>query len=212
MKLPEDKGERIKLYALMGVVGVFLLYVGGGYAIKPLLKKRAEWKEQIEKLKLDIETTQRVLDFVGQSEDVNAEVVNEIVRIAQTSNVVLRPRLGNYQLEATERIEQRAAAAGVPIESIRETGVTTAPWSKDDGAFQAYGVRVETQCGLHDFVRLLQTVQSRNPYLCITDIAVGARPSTPGQHTVSFDLQWPIWKNQDALDEITQTLTMPTEP
>lgn len=214
MKLPEERSERIKLFTLIGVVCVFVLYLLGSTAIRPLLKKRADQREQIAQLKTELETAQRVTDFVNSSRAVNAEVIGEIARITEDGNCILKPRLGNYLLEATEIIEAEAKESAVPVASVKEAGISEAPSPGKDsgpGMFNLYTVRVDTQCGMHDLMRLLRGIEQSNPYLSIAGIAITGRGATPAAHSVAFNVQWPIWKDEGALDTIRKLAELPGE-
>jgi len=214
MKLPENKKERIKLFCLIGIFAVFILYFLVRSAAGPMLRMKAEQKEQIAKLKAEIETAQRVTDIVGKTADMNRQTVDEIIRIAETDGFILRPRLGNYLLEATEIIEAKASEAGVSILSVKAAEIAECPVPGDSsspGTFSLYTARVGMECGMHELISFLRNIEQSNPYLCISGIDIAGRPGDPATHEVTVHVQWPIWRDTETLDSIKKLAELPGE-
>lgn len=210
MKFPEDKSERLKIFALIGIGAFFVIYFGVGAAVRPVLQKRKERLARIDELKAKIETAERVIAFVKGSRQLNKDVVAEILQFAEGSNYVLKARYGNFLLEATEIVESLASRAGVAIESesVKRVGVVDIPAKQgatEGSAFRLYTVRVEAECGLHDLIRLFRELEASNPYLCIAGFSIAGRPENPAAHAIVFDVQWPIWRDKDLPNEIRRS-------
>jgi hypothetical protein len=206
MKLPESKKERIQTIALIAIGIIFVIYVGGSYAVKPILKNRTERLRKIEKIKSDIEMVENVIRLVKMGRQVNNKVVAEIVQITETSNYVMKARLGNYLIGATEKIEKAAKDADVKIESITEAGILNIPSSSKDGnPFQLYTVRVSIDGGIHDLVFLLKQIEASNPYLSISEIEITGNSSHADKHRIFFNVQWPIWQDENTISDIIKS-------
>ncbi len=206
MKLPETKKERNQTIILIIIGIIFIVYVSGSYAIKPLIKKRSDQLNNIEELKSNIEMVENVIKLVKASRQVNRDVVAEIVQLTETSNYVMKARLGNYLIGATELIEKSAKEENVPLESIRELNITDITSVKiSNNPFRLYSVKVSLECGMHDLVLLLKNIEASNPYLAISEITITGQPSKWGQHNVEFNVQWPIWRDKEIIAEIIKS-------
>ena len=206
MKLPDTKKERIQTIALIIIGVIFVIYVSGSYAIKPLLKKRSDQLNGIEDLKSKIEMVENVIHLIKRSQQANAEVVSEILSITETSNYVMKARLGNYLIGATELLEKAAKKTDISIKSIKELSVTAIPsLNKSSNPFQLYTIAISVECGIHDLVLLLNNIEKSNPYLAISKIEIVGRPLKAGEHSISFNVQWPIWKDENTISKIIQS-------
>lgn len=210
MKLPETKKERIQTIALIVIGIIFVIYVSGSYAIKPLLNKRTKQLNRIEDLRSKIEMVENVVKLVKSGTKVNTEIITEIVDLTETSNYVMKARLGNYLIGATEIIEEAAKQELISLESIRELNITDIPGlNKLSNPFQLYSVRVSLECGMHDLVLLLRNIETSNPYLAISEISITGQLSKPGEHAVAFTVQWPIWRDEEIIANIIKSAETP---
>ena len=211
MKLPEDKSERIKLYALFGVGAAFVLYLAGMYAIRPLQNVKQERREKIAALRGDLSKARTVIKLVSRSRRMNADIVDEIMALTERRHHVLRARLGNYLLGASELLETHAVAAGIELKSVSEVGISDPPVGADEvpsSAFRIYTARVETQCGLHALRELIHKIEESNPLIAIASLTISGNPAQPAIHDVRFDIQWPIWRDPDHPDKIRASVRL----
>lgn len=206
MKLPDKKKERIQTIALILVGIIFVIYVSGRYALKPLLKKRSDQLTEIKDIRSKIEMAENVIHLIKLSQQANAEVVDKILSITETSHYVMKARLGNYFIGATELIEKSAKQTDIAIKSIKELNITAIPsLNKSSNPFQLYTIGINVECGMHDLVLLLKNIETSNPYLAISKIEIVGRPSKADEHSVSFNVQWPIWQDKDTVSRIIQS-------
>ena len=63
--------------------------------------------------------------------------------------------------------------------------------------FKPYAVRVTTQCSYEQLARLVETLESTNPYLTINGLAIANQPDAPARHQVTLSIEWPNWKDAD---------------
>ena len=210
MKLPVTKKERIQTIALIIIGVIFIIYVSGSYAIRPMLKKRNDQLNRIEELKSKIEMVENIIHLVKLGKQVNNKVVSEIVQLTETSNYIMKARLGNYLIGATELIEKAAKQEQIPIKSIRELNISDIPGlNKTSNPFRLYNVKVDIECGMHDLVLLLKNIETSNPYLSISEIDITGQSSKAGQHTISFNVQWPIWQDENLIENIIKSSELP---
>ncbi|MCK5529339.1 MAG: hypothetical protein KAI74_06615 [Kiritimatiellae bacterium] len=206
MKLPDTKKERIQTIALIIIGIVFVIYVSGSYAIKPIINKRTEQLNRIEEVKSEIEMVQNVIRIVKSSQRLNNSVVAEIIQLTETSNYVMKARLGNYLIGATEIIETVAKRHEIEITSIRELPITDVPnTNKARNPFRLYNIRVNIECGMHDLISLLKDIEESNPYLSISAIEIMGGVASSGEHVTSFSVQWPIWRDDKTITTIMKS-------
>jgi len=209
MKLPQDKKERIKI--LVVVVAVLVAVLNGTFmfVIRPMRAKQKEASERIRELDNQLRTARTQIERMLKERETNLGVIRDIIELTDEKGYVLRARLGNFQLSATEAIEQCAKRIDVEFKDVREVGVSPmpkAPNTPGNNSFNSYTVRVAMQCGLHEVVRLLHELEKSNPYLAISEVGIVGASGTPAAHDISFDVQWPIWVDAEAAADLRRQL------
>lgn len=197
MKLPQEPKERMKVLMLIGIGAVAVVFMVVSVVVKPLMARKAQYREDIALAREDLDTAQRDVNRMMVDRDANTKVLEGIVDGAYRQNFVLEPRLGNYELGAREFVEGIAQSVGVTIASMREIGLTQMPLpttEQDKGlALKCYNMNVQLLVGLPDLMLFLNAVEAGNPYLCVSSIAISSRIEDPALHTVVLELQWPVW-------------------
>ena len=214
MKLPEDKNERNKLYAMLGIFAVAGLYLGFSFGLKPLIEKAGQKTDRIDQLARLIRTAELSLDNLANNRQRNVAAVTAIQAQTQRQQVVIGHSLGNYLLVARSILDTYAAAAGVTLTGVEElTSVTHVPiepgvvLSKPDPAiarFVAYRVAVRCSTTLVDLVRFVNHCHEQNPLLCITTLTVTDDPGDPQRHNVAMELEWPRWRTEEERIRVTE--------
>lgn len=209
MRLPQDKKERIKILVIALMVLVAALNGTFMFVIKPMRAKQKAATERIIELDNQLRTARAQIARVLAEREINIGVIRDIIEITDVKGYVLRARLGNFLLSATEAMEECAKRIDVPLAAVREVGVSSvpkAPEAPGDNYFNSYNVRVNLECGLHDLVRLLREIETSSPYLCVSNLGIVSQSGTPGVHDASFDVQWPIWVDANAADGLRRQL------
>jgi hypothetical protein len=200
MKLPEDKKERAKVLLLVaiGVIAVLYGLFSAIMMIQKSMKDRATKIEQLhEKLRKAELTVKRMTSDVLSS----SNSLTELHDIASVQGLVLRDRLGNYLLGATEVVESQAKAANAQIGSIKEGGISPIPQGDNPSTtntFHIYTATIQMEGGVHALLRLLRGLEASNPYLCVSSVGITAQNGKPDRHAITFDVQWPIWADPKA--------------
>lgn len=214
MNFPTDKKARLKI-VLAGLIGVCVLfYALFAFVVSPTRAKRAETAEQIEGLEGDIDRAWKVIKRVNSNQEANRNTLEEIMGEADVKQYVLRPRLGNYLLPASEVIHACAAACGVEVKTIGDVGLSVVPQTatrKTPNAFRSYTVRVGVECGYGELTRFLKHIEECNPYLCVCALGITGQTGNPEAHMIGFDLQWPTWADVDAPGRIMEELSGKTD-
>jgi hypothetical protein len=215
MKWPTDKKSRIQIMAVIAIGCIAAVYGGIVGVMRPLSKVKDERALRIEDIQEKLRKARLAVDHMAADETANSNTLHRIIDIAQRRNLVLHDILGNYLLGATPAIEKQADRAGVKVGSVEEAGMRlmpAAPGRKATPAFKAYTARVALQCRTHELVRLLSQIETNNTYLCVTSLAINAQPDKPDSHSVTMEIQWPVWadaavpvKLEAKLKEIAQS-------
>lgn len=218
MRLPQDKKERTKILLLIGLGAVIVGYALVAFAAQPALKAARERKARIQLLQNDLAKAQSQIELAQKGKESNAKLLADFEAVTTNGSSVLKPRLGNYELSATEILESKAANCGLTIDHIRPLGITSVkPQEAEAGGkkkkaeprkdpFTGYAVQVTLNCGTHDLVRLLRTLQDSNPFLCVSRLEVAAQSASPGKHAVTFEVQWPVWANLEDQSRMEQQM------
>lgn len=191
MKLPEDRQQRIKVFVMIGLGAVLVVLGIVQGIISPLVRAHRNKVIRLAESQEGLERARREIRAAARSFTRRMESIEEIKRISD--RYVLHPVLGNYLLSATAVIDRHALAAGVPIEPVREIGISEIP-GEDDKMIKAYSVRVNAQCGYLDILRLVREIETGNPFVSVTSVVIrGAPEANPELHNTSLEVQWPIW-------------------
>jgi hypothetical protein len=211
MKLPDDKKERTKILLLIAIGAVAVLYgIFSGIMMgqKSMNERVAKIEQLQEKLRKSELTVKRLnSDLLSSSNS-----LSELHDIANVRGWVLKDRLGNFLLGATEVVEEQAKAAGALIGPIKEGGISQIPQGDNPVAtntFHIYTANVQMEGGVHALLRLLRGLESNNPYLCVSAVSITAQRGKPEKHAITFDVQWPIWadpKGPSKLEEQVEAL------
>jgi hypothetical protein len=221
MKLPEDKKERTKILALIGLGAVIVaygLYMG---VVSPLLKGKKERLEKIDSIQAKVRKAEKATARMASDLATSSNILSEVDQLTNQRGFVLRDRLGNFLLGATEILEQCAQEAGVQIASIKENGMSQIPQGTartTPAAFNAYTVTVQLECGTPGLTRFLESLEKANPYLCVSSLAISAQSNKPEKHLVTAEVQWPAWADPKMPGRIAEQLqaladgSFPTAP
>jgi hypothetical protein len=201
MKLPEDKAERNKMLGLIGIGVIALAYVTFAFGISPFFQKQNAAEIRISELDDSLWKSKKDIRNAPLNLEKNNELLTRILEVSENRRHILSPSLGNYLLVATDIISRHADAVGITIESIRETRPTNSqlPEGHDPNGprFKPYTVNVNLTCNFIELMKLIEALETANPYLCITRMGIFGRAKDIEQHAVSFDVQWPAWIDND---------------
>ncbi len=216
MKLPVDPKRRTQLLALAGVVTVLflvLLYIGLSFLLTLRSQTQIDLEDAREKLGR-LEQEIKAFPAVRQARD---DLFWNIQFMA--TNHILFHEYRNYHLTAREILLPLAAETGISLDIPKEGIVIDLPVpepkstnkvarassaGKGKGAagpaspvFSLYPVSATGRAGFDQLLAFLRRIESRNPYISVSDLHLTADPATPETHDFSITLLWPIWKNLD---------------
>lgn len=193
MKLPENKNERIKILAMIGIGILAVLYAILQLAVMPILdsnksnlKMLEDKREEQKKMKRELSKSQRTQ---GEFDTVSVQVQN-------LSAHVIQPLLGTYLIGIQSQLEQFANESGLPIKPANEIGFTEIPGKNPDGskrAIKSYGTRTTASGGYTQMVAVIRQLEAMNPLLCISELAINSQSTTPESHMHTFSIEWPVW-------------------
>ena len=190
----------------IGAAGVLFAVVQLG--ITPFLRARTEKIQRLAELRDAIADAGLEITRMERDREENREVVLEIKEF--TDRHVLRRRLGNLLLGATEVIESHAALMNrASVDAIREVGVADLPTAKkkaSDSTFRLYTVRVTMQAGIHDILRFIQALETENPCVCVSSLGIESRTADMARHLVTMEIQWPVWADPALPEELMEQL------
>jgi Tfp pilus assembly protein PilO len=194
MKLPEDRKQRIQVLVLIGIGCVVVLILLAQFAIVPIIDSRRKLAETREEYRARLEKAQRELKASAQIQAEFDEVTRQLQAIA--SDYLLRPILGSYLVGVTEAMEPRAKETGFVLDDIQERGVQALRLQAKETAgqrpYNAYSAQISGQGSYAEIMAFLNAIETRNPYVCVTELRISGQPDNPSQHRVSLRIEWPI--------------------
>ncbi|MGQ9663451.1 MAG: hypothetical protein ACUVWX_14115 [Kiritimatiellia bacterium] len=215
MKAASFSQQTTKIVAAIAL-GTILVVIGMWEGIaQPLVRAKRDQTTRLHELQTKIgQATQELRKAV---EDRNQNTENLIQIIDISDRYLLHPSLGNYLISATVVLEKHAAKCGVTLESVRDAGLFDLPASQRKKGtvnyLRCYTARVVLRVGFFDLVRLLSSLETENPYLCIGALSITPQASGDVErHTISFDVQWPVWSDEDLFADLERQLQQDLTP
>lgn len=206
MKLPTNKKERIQVFVLIAIGGVAVLYAGIALGVQPLIAKKKAYKERASELQGKIDAAERKIGSMRRDLEENKESLKTIA--SETDRYVLRATIGeNYLLGVDEMMNRFARAAGVPINPPTEVGISDVPHNNErsgKNVLKAYTAKASLRGGFSDLLRLIREIETNSTYVCISSIMITPQPQDPESHTISMDIQWPVWAEKGMAERIRQ--------
>jgi hypothetical protein len=196
MKLPEDKKERTKVLILIAIGSILVVYGLFVGVVSPLVKGKKDRMDRIDALQEKLRKAEKATARMGEDQRACSNALCRLDDLSNRKGVVLRDRLGNFLLSATEIVDRHAQKAGVTILGYKENGMSQLPQAASRSTppvFNGYTVTVQVQGDTRDLVRLLKEIETDNPYLSVSSIGITAQQGKPNRHQMSFEVQWPIW-------------------
>jgi hypothetical protein len=176
-------------------MGVVLVLVGLYYGvINPTMAKKKATLAKIGELKESLEKANREIDQMSKDRKTNLEAVLTIKSLSD--KYLLKPRLGNFLLSATEIIEEQAKRIGLTVQ-VRDVGLGPVVPERAPPV-KAYTAHVSVICGYRDLIRFIREIETDNPMICVMNISIQGRASPDVEtHSIGFDVQWPVWADQE---------------
>jgi len=215
VKLPDDPKERKKLYLAMIFGACAVLY--GIYAgvVTPMRNSEAATHEAIAELERQISTAEKLIKRVELMRVNDRKVVREIAETAIHTENLIVPTLGNnYVIPSGRIIDGLADRCELDLDARRQIGlskVTQRPGNTTKDAFRSYTVGVKLSTGLYPLLAFMRELETGNPYACISDITINARPGTPEEHDIDLAIQWPTWSDQNLRQELLAAASSETD-
>lgn len=216
MKLPVDPKRRTQILVLAGVVTVLLLvflYLGFSYILTLRAKTKLDLDDARDKLN-KLEREIKAFPTVRQTRD----DLFWSIQFAATNHILFH-EYRNYHLTAREILLPLAAETGIaldipkegavidlPVPDPKSTNKTARATSAGKGKgtagpaspfFALYPVSATGRAGFDQLLAFLRRIESRNPYIAVSELRLTANPDSPETHDFSITLLWPIWKNLD---------------
>ncbi len=196
MKWQEKTAEQKKITILVVMLGVAALFISYQFGINPLLTGKSRTAAELRELQ----------DKLAQGEDmatreaaILADLETGKQEISQANELYIAPR-ENPLAWVTEKIYSVARQVGLEIDSVAEVGNPGSArdrLEKQVRSFTPYSVRVVSQCGYQDVVRMVAALEKSNPYLCVSGISISSQDRTVEKHMASLVVDWPMRTAQE---------------
>ena len=202
MKLPDNRNDRIKVLVLVAVGSIGVVYGVAFGLIRPLMARNQKLTDDMDRINRNLGSSAVLISRIETTRAENIAIANEVRDIS--ARYLLKPRHGNYLIGATRYMEQ-CTDPDSGIQSINELGVsvleTREPSAGPDQpkkTFKSYTAEITAKCSMNALARLLNRVETGNPYLCVSKVQVTSDDRDPQRHRVTFRVQWPIWGDLEA--------------
>lgn len=195
MKWPENKQDRQKIYALIGIGVAGALYGLWAFVYQPLVHRGAAAEMQLAQLEQNLRRAQQEVRRTPEHQRDLLHYTRETLNLSERH--MLHPVLGNYLLQARALVRQHSEGLSIRDVQAEEVGLVALPRRRgeDRGAavVQGYALRVSALAGYADTVIWLSRLVEENPLLTIHSLSITAQPEMPERHQVRLELHWPVW-------------------
>lgn len=188
--------ERLILVVLFSLIAVVLIFSVG---LAPLRKK---WRSARQELNEMNEKLTQASALLKQERELRVDLGEKQDRIRYAFDECI-PDPENPLSWATQRVYQDARDVGIDIQSVSASSSRASPFGRGEEtarSFNLFAVRIITECTYLNLLEFLQQIEERNPYVCISGLIISTQPKSPERHTISIDLQWPIWTDPAAAE------------
>ena len=213
MRLPQNKQDRMKLWALLAVLAVGAVYGLWAGLCAPLRARADDTRAQSRALETKIRNAEV---RIQRARRIRTDLEERAATLlALSEDHLLHPQLGNYVLRAREPLTAYAREAGLRGVRIEDMGLIETPRGPAAASplVSAYALRVFAETDYASFTAWVAALEEANPLIGISHFMVTAQPDQPARHLVRFEVQWPIWadpadrvrvreKIQQLLDEV----------
>ncbi len=192
MKLPTNSRERAQALTLLGLGALAVLYAVVQLGIMPVLRSNREARVLLQNLREKTRKARIELATQHETRMQHDQITAEIEALSE--QFVLKPVLGSYDLGAREMIENAVKDTGFQVASLVETSFQEMPPKKTQTpyAFRGYGMQVRGTASYHDLILVLRRIETRNPFLTITELTISPQAEDPERHRVAFQVVWPV--------------------
>jgi hypothetical protein len=196
--LTKEQKQMLILGALLAFGLLFAVYQ---FVFVPASKTFKESKTELS----DLEGKLQRAAVAVEAEATVREQLEEIASGLQHADEQFIPPRENTLSWATEFVYRNARAVGIEIETVGEDkagGVLAGQGEKVARIFVPYAVRMVASCGYFDFVRLVESIERSNPYVCVTDVQISIQTSEPEIQRITCTLEWPMWRGKPGSEVI----------
>lgn len=201
MKFCEATKEQKQYLVLGTIVGIALLIGLGQFVLVPLQMKWGQARLELDDLTAKLEKAGRLIESKKILDD-NLKISRRDIH--QVADYFI-PDVENPLSWVTEVLYEHARDVGVNVRAVseRESPPSLQLFSDEKQVkFQAYTVRLNANCSYAKLKHLVASLQSGNPYLCVTGIEIEARLADPINHQVTLDVQWPMWVEPEVATQL----------
>ena len=192
MKLPENKNERIKILAMIGIGVIAVIYAIVQLLILPVLASHNKNKHTLENKKATQETMKLELRKVTRTQ---SEFDAVGIQVQALSAYLVQPVLGAFLIGIQSEMDRLANGAKLQLNPASEIGFSEIPGKNKDGSkrsIKSYGTRLTGSGGYTQLLAIVRQLEENNPLLCISELTIYAQPLLPESHLISFSIEWPV--------------------
>lgn len=197
----EMNKDQKKKIILVGLMSIFTLYAVHVFVLSPFFRNWNQAKSELDHLKIQLHLASIAMNGEAKVRTDIEQISKELLE-ASAAHI---PPIQNPLSWVTEQIYRNAREVGVDINSVSEATSGNVPWVHGDEssrAFVPYTVRIVTECGYMDLLRLIKSIEASNPFTSIVAISITARDRSPEAHRIDVTLEWPIWIGAQGHDTI----------
>ena len=194
-----DSKQKIQYAVLGGILAAGTIYVFFAFMLMPMVNSMQSASKSILELDGKIEkvrTTVRARESTQRELDETRKVI-----LAANAAIPL-PKLGNYLLDMQNTLFAQAEGLDMKVTGIADHD--QAAVGPDGCPFRLYNVRVNALCGYMTLREYVRRIESHNPYVSVSLIAVAPRADDVEKHEVSVVVSWVIWNNPDERPEFVK--------
>lgn len=199
--LKKEHKQALALVAMWIIGGVFALY---HFVLMPFLKEKGQSKGELETLTTQIKKAEVAME--GESK-VRTEFALSLKELERVMDLYIVP-IDNPLSWVTEKAYGYARNVDVDITSVSEIGGVSPGWDrlvKSERTFKPYAVRIALAAtGYADLLKLIGEMESDNPYLCVTGIAILGNDQYVTKHQITLLVEWPMWGRQVQIGAATK--------
>lgn len=202
--LDSNATKKTIVAAILGLaVAIYGIKAG---VVDPLNARMKRASGKLQEAESQQESARRYLMAIQPRRSRQKSAVEQMSRQKDNVDFVLEPSLGNYEIPAQQLVATWAQKAGLERPpQIQGRAIQQVRWPRSHQTkplLAIFPVSVSFQAGLPAILRFINVIETENPACRISSLNLSANPASPASHQVTLTLEWPIWVNEGAWQEL----------
>ena len=205
MNLPDDRNERIKIFALAAIVTIIVIVVIVMFVIIQQRDSRAKAVGGVAKLDGQIRAGNTKIKRAIGIDDRCAIIRDKLLEFDKEH--VFDEEFGVYRMNVEEYLVKIQKELGIPFGSVRKLALTSVPPKRKRDfphVLNSYTTLITMDASYAEVVKVVRKLENDNPYMSVLAVNISPKNNDRDKHTVRLKVDWPVWRNPEIVNSFIE--------